>query len=142
MFPDTVIDAATVRAYRETAYHVSLRPPVVLRIGLRSAPLARLHALNAATCSAFVTACNPFSRPMSEPQNLARQLELKAWLSERNRTCAEGFGKHPHNGWPAEQSLLVFGLALADAQDLGRRFEQNAIVWSGADATPQLVVLR
>jgi hypothetical protein len=35
----------------------------------------------------------------------------------------------------------VLGLALEAAKSLGRRHEQNAVVWSGPDAVPQLVML-
>jgi hypothetical protein len=37
---------------------------------------------------------------------------------------------------------LILGLSLAAAKVLAQDFEQNAFVWSGADAKPQLVVLR
>jgi len=36
----------------------------------------------------------------------------------------------------------VPGLSLEASKSLGARFEQNAIVWSGADAVPQLILLR
>ena len=31
---------------------------------------------------------------------------------------------------------------LDDARSIGRHFNQDAIVWVGADATPQLILLR
>jgi len=36
----------------------------------------------------------------------------------------------------------VPGLARAAAQELGRQFQQNAIIWAGADAVPELILLR
>jgi hypothetical protein len=36
----------------------------------------------------------------------------------------------------------VLGMALDAAQEVGRRYGQNAIVWAGADAVPELVLLR
>ncbi len=79
----SVIDPATVQAYRETHYCVRGPSPLVLRIG-----------------------------------------------------------QHPSNSWAGEESFLVFGVSLEAAKALGRRFEQNAIVWSAADAVPQLILLR
>jgi hypothetical protein len=51
-------------------------------------------------------------------------------------------GQHPSNAWAGEESFLCFGISLEAAKALGRRFEQNAIVWSAADAIPQLILLR
>lgn len=33
-------------------------------------------------------------------------------------------------------------ISLEAAKELGARYEQNAIVWAGADAMPQLILLR
>ena len=41
-----------------------------------------------------------------------------------------------------EASYLIFGLTLEAAKMLGMRLEQNAIVWAGVDAVPQLILLR
>lgn len=42
---------------------------------------------------------------------------------------------------PAEQSVLVLGLSLEADKTLGRRFERNAVVWTGRDGVPELVLL-
>ena len=54
----------------------------------------------------------------------------------------QGLGQHPTNGWSGEVSYLILGLTLEAAKVLGARHEQNAIVWSDADALPQLILLR
>ena len=41
-----------------------------------------------------------------------------------------------------EESFLVYGLTLEAAKALGTRLEQNAFIWSGEDAVPQLILLR
>jgi len=41
-----------------------------------------------------------------------------------------------------EPSLLVFGLPLETAGPLGKKLDQNAIVWCGGDAVPELILLR
>jgi hypothetical protein len=42
---------------------------------------------------------------------------------------------------PGEPSFLAFGLALEASKTLGKAYEQNAIIWCGADAVPNLVLL-
>ena len=74
--------------------------------------------------------------------NDARQTVLARELQERDLTYIRGVGQHPTNGWTGEQSFLVLGLSRDDARMLGARHEQNAIVWCGPDAVPELVLLR
>jgi len=37
---------------------------------------------------------------------------------------------------------LILGITLADAEELGKRYGQNAIVWMEDDYVPQLIMLR
>jgi len=137
-----MIAPETVQAYLQTDYRVLADPGFVLRIGEPCASLLNAHQQHEVSCSAFLTACNPFSQPTNAPTNSARQVELLAELEHRSLLVVPGIGQHPSNGWPAEESVLVFGLALEAAKVLATRFQQNAFVWSGADAMPQLVLLR
>jgi len=140
--PSSPIDPATLQAYRETAYRVLAPPPFALRIGQPSAELLARHRRRGVACSAFITACNPHSWPVSEEANAQRQAELAQELTRRGLAFEPGIGQHPSNDWPGEPSWLVHGLALEAARRLGGRWEQNAVVWSGADGMPQLILLR
>lgn len=142
LFSDSVIDSATIQAYLETHYRVHGVPPFVMQIGQVSRDLLSLYARHSVECAAFLTGCNPLSREVSEPENRERQKSLAAELTRRSLTFVEGMGQHPSNHWPGEESFLVLGLDLEAAKTLGERFEQNAIVWCGADGVPQLIVLR
>jgi hypothetical protein len=117
-------------------------PGFTLRVGRASAELLAAHKRRRTDCSAFLTACNPFSQPLDAAANAARQAALAKELSSRSLAFLPGVGQHPSNGWPGEDSFLVFGLTLEAAKALGTRLEQNGIVWSGADAVPQLILLR
>lgn len=138
----SAIDAATLRAYRETHYRVLGDTPVTLRIDQPSAALAALHQAHGVDCSAFITAANPFSQRCDDDANARRQQALAQELSALGWRTIEAAGEHPDNDWPAEPSFLVPGLPLAEARALGDKYQQNAVVWSGADAVPRLVLLR
>ncbi|WP_454719494.1 MULTISPECIES: DUF3293 domain-containing protein [Cupriavidus] len=147
MFHGSRIDPALIQAYLETRYHVRGNAPLTLAIGVPSPALAALHAAAGVDCSAFVTAWNPYSRPQPDPaanarRNAARQQRLARELAGLGLAAIDGIGQHPSGGWPGEESLLVLGLALDAARALGARHGQNAIVWSGADAVPRLILLR
>jgi hypothetical protein len=137
-----MIDAATLAAYRQTEYRVFGPIPAVLRVAVRCPELALLHEAYNTRCSAFITACNPLGALVAEAVNRQRREALAAQLSELKLAALEGIGQHPTSGWPGEPSYLVPGLARTAAQKLGRQFQQNAIIWAGADAIPELVLLR
>ncbi len=138
----SALEPSLLRAYLETSYAVFGPRPFPLHVGAVSPELLVEHRAHRLPGSAFVTACNPFSRSLTAAENVARHETLRAELQHRGLRSLEGHGHHPSNGWPPEPSFLVFGLELAAACDLGRRWEQNAIVWAGPDAVPELIVLR
>jgi hypothetical protein len=129
------------KAYRETEYRVTEGEPFVLRVDEPCPELLGLYRAKNVSCAAFITACNPFSQPLSAEENARRQAELRSELARRSLFYLEGVGQHPSGTWPGEPSFLVLGLALEAAKTLGRAYEQNAIVWCGADAVPRLVLL-
>ena len=138
----SVIPATMVTAYGETLFEAFATPPFVLRIGEPNPHLAELCRRWRVTASAFVTACNPHSESLTDADNAARHAALRDELVRRGLPFVEGAGRHPDNGWPPEASCLVLGLELDEARELGARWQQNAVVWAGADALPRLVLLR
>ncbi|WP_227458829.1 DUF3293 domain-containing protein [Cupriavidus pauculus] len=142
MFSDSAIPQDVIQAYLETHYHVHGGTPTTLKVGEANPVLASLHETDCVACSAFITACNPFSEQQDPTSNLERQRALAHVLQQRGYRFVGGIGKHPGNGWPGEESFLTLGLALDDAKALGTQLGQNAIVWSGADVVPQLILLR
>ncbi|SEJ82738.1 DUF3293 domain-containing protein [Paraburkholderia diazotrophica] len=142
MISDSQIPRATIQAYLETHYCVHGSMPTTLKIGEFNASLAAIHDAHAVRNSAFITACNPFSRMLDDAANVDLQRALALELSQRGLTFIGGIGRHPSNGWPGEPSFLVPGISVEDAKALGMQFGQNAVVWSGGDAVPQLVLLR
>lgn len=142
MFSDSSIPRDTIQAYLETHYQVFGGAPATLQIGRFNPALSALHDAHHVACSAFITACNPFSQNLDPQANAARQEALVRDLEALGLAFIEGIGKHPSNTWPGEASLLVLGATLDAAKALGEKHGQNAIVWCGADAVPQLILLR
>lgn len=139
---DSRLSPSLIAAYRETEYRVMADRPFVLRIDEPCAELLALYKTSKLACATFITAYNPFSQAVSHAQNTARQADLAMELRRRSLTFLEGIGEHPTGDWPGEPSYLVLGLSLEAAKSLGQRYEQNAIVWCGADGVPQLVLLK
>ena len=136
------LDPELIAAYRDTEYRVAASPPFILRVGVPSDPLLAEHARHGVVCSAYLTAFNPYSQQLDAESNARRQEELVAMLAGRGFTSLPGVGQHPTNGWPGEPSVLALGVPREEAAALGRQFGQNAVVWSGADGVPELILLR
>lgn len=146
MLSETVISPSLTQAYLETDYGVNADPPFVLKVGVFSEPLARLLERHHADCAAYLTACNPLSEDLGDAENAVRQAELGRELKERSLRFIEGVGQGSQGEapeqWPGEASFLVLGLSLEASSALGRKHEQNALIWCGQNAVPQLVLLR
>ncbi len=140
--PHTRIAPPLLLAYRNTRYTVQATPPFVLKIGATSAALRQWMDQHTCHCAAFMTACNPYSEVLDETENARRQRTLEHAIVQRGLPYLSGLGQPLDGNWLPEASCLVGGLSLDDACALGRKFEQNALVWCGADTLAQLILLR
>jgi putative PIN family toxin of toxin-antitoxin system len=125
-----------IDSYREALYVVD---GLVLRIGEPSAELDALLEAEGAPSAAFLTAANPRGEQKSHAANEAAMRSLRFSLSLPFR---EGEGRDPKSRWPAEPSLLIIGISRGEAEALGRKFDQNAIVFVEKGAAAELVLLR
>ena len=125
--------------YRATAYVAYLpQGTLTLRVDRLSRQLDRL--LEDAGCStwAFISACNPKSRPLSEAENAIRHAKLIETVNGLGLKWHGGEGVPDTPGWVPESSLLVLGITQSDALVLATQFGQNAILFGTLGAAPQL----
>ena len=142
MFSESSLPRELIEAYRETHYMVVGYGSLTLLVDQANTELDAAHRQHQTDCSAFITACNPFSRSLPDEENSDLQRRLAAHLRQSERPFFEGIGQHPATDWGGEASFLVFDLSLEDAKALCTQFEQTGFVWSGADAIPRLILLR
>jgi len=142
LFSESAIPAATLNAYLATDYKVMAAEPFVLKIGRASPELALWLKLHRTDRAAFITAWNPFGEPTSDSENHAAQQKLLAGIKAMDLPYLDGEGRDPSGLWPAEPSLLAFGISLEAARKLARQFRQNGFVYADSDVTPQLILLR
>lgn len=135
-----MLDSRLRLNYEAAGYRVDTEQPFVLKIGVPSAELGLLYKQTKSDCAAFVTACNPMSQHLTGDDNAARQAELEKELAKRSLKFTPGVGMDGNETWPNETSFLVFNLSLEASRVLARKYEQNAFVWCGSDATPQLIL--
>jgi hypothetical protein len=100
------------------------------------------YAAHAISCAVFITAFNPCGRHQTDRANEAAHARLLAALLKLTRLVTEGAGIDPTGAWPPEKSFLALGIDEDTAAQLGRTFNQDAVVWVGSDAVPKLLLLR
>lgn len=109
----------------------------VLRPGEVSRELATLLAASKSESAAFITAANPGAQRLDEDKNDARARAL------RRRCASLGYdvipGRGGSAGWGWEDSLLVLGITVAEAQRMGRDFGQDAILATDKDCCVRLL---
>ena len=95
-------------------------------------PLAELYSANSVRCAAFITAYNPYSKQLTDKENIVRNEQLFSDLQLQGIEVVFSEGQDPLEQWPGEPSFLALGLEQGIAEQLGAKYEQNAIVWCGA----------
>ena len=133
--------ADLIAAYLAADYVVFGEPELVLRIGEASAALDALLEAEGAQTAAYLTAANPQGRLAAQAENLLATTALLEAQREAGYACYAGEGRDPQREWPAEPSVLVVGISCAEAETLGRGYEQNAIVFLEKGKPPELVLL-
>lgn len=138
----TEVSQEKIRAYKDTYYRAgSGADALVLKIGQQSSELALLYEQNGCDCALFITAFNPLGEKQDDAANESAHTHLREALRAQAVAVIEGVGSDPAGEWN-EKSYLAFGINTDTARELGRRFEQDAVVWTGNDAIPQLLLLR
>lgn len=148
--PASRVEAALIRAYRGARYCVSAAPgeggPFALQVDVPSARLLALLARHRVSEAAYLTACNPKSEQLTDAENRRRMARLDAELRASGCVVIPGRGEDAaakaKRRWPGEPSMLALGMNEAEASRLGKAFGQNAVLHTGRDGAPRLVLLR
>lgn len=116
-------------AYETTDYRVfGPAGPFSIRCGAPCAAADGLLTAARVEAWAFVSACNPRSVRLDDAENRRRHEALVDAVNGRGLTHHPAIGVADDGSWPVEESLFVVGIDEAGAVDLGRAFEQLAVV--------------
>jgi hypothetical protein len=127
-----------IEAYKNTKYKI-FEPAVTIEIGKLNQEIDVLLQKNNSNEWAFITAYNPYSKVVSDEDNKMRHDELKELTKSYVTFEGNGVGEDPT--WEPELSLFIIGISENDASIIGKKFEQNAIVYGQINHTPQLLIL-
>lgn len=139
----SVIPTNLIYAYRVAHYSFETdADPIQFAIGQFCPTLADLFTELCRSTALCITAYNPFGQELGDAQNEVASEELRNVLAELDSPFFPALGKAPDGSWGPEPGYMVFGVTCARAKRLGSRFRQNAIVWVGPSAVPELLLLR
>ena len=124
--------------YQNAKYEVLSCPQIVIAIGENNEHLDKLLMRNGSQTAALLTAWNPEGKKVSQQENLKAMESLELALNEMKLPFLPGMGSDPKGAWK-EESYLILGIALDQAESLGRQFQQNAFVWIEIGHGPRLV---
>jgi hypothetical protein len=135
------LDPALRAAYERAIYAVFASPGIQFRVGETSDVLDAMMTMNHVRSAAFVSSATV--RGVSSPENERRLAEflLRSQLDGLKFRVYQGEGRDPEGKWTAEPSVLIMGIPREEAEALGRRLEQNAIVYIEKGKAAELVVL-
>jgi hypothetical protein len=134
-----MVTSDLLNAYKEATFQVT-DPPLTIRVGETTPRLDNWMEITGENEWAFITAYNPFSKQLPKEENDLRHERLENIL-KINYTCMDGYGFDKTGQWHPERSLLVMGIPLEKAMEIGRLFEQNAIVTGKVGEPAELTVL-
>lgn len=127
-------------AYDDTLFWVDFPDsPMQLTLGSINEAFDRCIAQHGVRCWAYLTAYNPQAetRPVSE--NESRHAALLKSLKAEGLEAVPGRDVSKTGAWPAERGVLVLDVAPGEAQALGRRFEQVAVIVGCIGRAPHLL---
>lgn len=140
---NTAISADKIRAYEATIHKIQINgAPITLWVGQYEPRLLGIYAAYEANCAALITAYNPWGEQQGQELNLADHQSLGDYLRSFSSNILTAEGAHPEGTWPPEPGYFVLGMSEDSAIAAGLQFRQDAVVWIGADAVPQLLLLR
>ena len=140
----TELSRTLVNSYRVAHYRVVITNSIsfILKIKKKSSELLELMQKHNLFTAVYVTAYNSQGKQTEPHINVRAQKALSGDVRRLGLPFLDGFGEDPTGNWKKEPSFLILGISLEDAEALGKKYGQNAIVWMEEDAVPYLIFLR
>lgn len=133
-----MINDELVQSYLTTTYKI-YNPSISIKIKELSPELDVLLNKYNESRWAFITAHNPFSKVLSDSENMQRHKKLCEVVKDYTFFEGEGIGEDPK--WKPELSLFILGITQENALLVGKTFEQNAIIFGEINSCAQLIIL-
>lgn len=136
--PPPSIDQSLVDAYRSAHYTTN---GFTLKIGEPHPEFDNWLSQRSLHKYCLITAHNPLSHPLPAIVNQARHRTLVQLLDRLKMIYTDASSSDPSGEWPAEPGVCLFDVAPARAREIGRLYQQHAIVEGHRGGVPELYFL-
>lgn len=133
-----MISTTLLEAYKATCFEI-IQAKIEIYIGKENKAFETFLIENEITNWCFITAWNPFSNALTNKQNIALNKSLSLDLKDYKLFQAQG--KDTIGSWPPEPSFFVANIIEDQAIALGKKYQQNAIVYGTIHETARLITL-
>jgi hypothetical protein len=133
-----MISKELLAGYQATCYSI-LNPKIDIYLARENEALQSFLKDQHIETWCFITAWNPFSKALTLDENTTLNKKLEADLNNYIVFPAEG--KDTLGDWPAEISFFVANISKEQAIFLGKKYEQNAIVYGEINSPTKLLLL-
>jgi hypothetical protein len=133
-----MITTELLEAYKATCYEI-INPKIQIFIDIENEALFNFLKENYISSWCFITAWNPYSKELSNDENIHLNYRLEKELKDYKIYDAQGQGTTVD--WPPEPSFFVVDISEGDAMSLGKKYKQNAIVYGKNDGKAKLITL-
>jgi hypothetical protein len=133
-----MISKDLLEGYQATCYSI-LKPNIDIYIGRENEVLQSFLNGRHFDSWCFITAWNPYSKALTLDENICLNKKLEADL--KNYTVFPAEGKDTLGDWPPEISFFVVNISKKQAIFLGKKYEQNAIVYGEVEKMAELIIL-
>lgn len=133
-----MISKELLAGYQATCYSI-LNPKIDIYLDKENKELQTFLIEQNFHSWCFITAWNPFSRALTLDENTSLNKKLEAELN--NYIVFPGEGKDTLGDWPPEISFFVANISKKQANFLGKKYEQNAIVYGEVEKIAELIIL-
>jgi hypothetical protein len=127
-----------INAYKATDYKIP-ELDLVIKIGQINQKLDEILKKHNANTYAFITAWNPYSNSTTDEQNKSNNQRL--FVDLKDFKVYSGSGEGEDKTWAPEESFFTIGISRQEANKLGQKYEQNAIVFGEYQKEAELIIL-
>jgi hypothetical protein len=110
----------------------------MIQPGLKSPSIDELLHRYQVGSGAIITPYNPKSTQLTAEQNEARLLTLKNQLLKLGLPYLDSVSSDQQGEW-LEYGVLVLGIDLIKACEIGREYRQNAVIYMQSNAAPEVI---
>ena len=133
-----MISKELLLSYKSTCYEI-INPNIEIFIDQENKKLDGFLHTNNFKSWCFITAWNPYSKSLTTIENIKLNILLETDLKEHKIYAAKG--KDTHGVWPVEPSYFIVNISKEAAVSLGKKYQQNAIVFGEINSLATLLVL-